>query len=210
MATIHDETNDVSHTIKPNEPLIIGRGTAQFNLTHPNVSRKQVEINLLDNGSCFVKRLAVNPTLLNGKALPKDSEIQVYNGDIIELIPNTLPYKFCLPGKMNQCLELDDVVIPPTAPTAMPGEKYYYDENNMDEYQTQQPSMGRYSIEGDEYYSPGHELTSDEDEPVGDGNSDHGSDGWVSSESSLLGGERWTDDDDDGDYKQVGNKVQKK
>ncbi|KAG2221713.1 hypothetical protein INT45_002751 [Circinella minor] len=91
----------------------------------------------------------------------------------------------------------------------MPGEKYYYDENNMDEYQTQQPSISRYSIEGDEYYSLGNELTSDEDEPVGDGNSDNGSDGWVSSESSLLGGERWTDDDA-GDYKKDDNKVQKK
>ena len=44
MATIHDATNDVSHAIEPNKPLIIGRGTPQFNLTHPNVSRKQGEI----------------------------------------------------------------------------------------------------------------------------------------------------------------------
>ena len=123
---------------------------------------------------------------------------------------NAFPYKFCLPDEINQRPE-QDIVIPPTVSTAMPGEKYYYDENNMDEYQTQQPSTTQYSVNADEYDSPGHEQTSDEDEPVGGENDDNGSDGWVSSESSLLGGERWNDGDDDDDvYNKGDNRVQKK
>ena len=64
------------------------------------------------------------------------------------------------------------------------GSRYYYDDFNADEYQTQQQaSLLQVNIDESEYTT-----TSDDAQEE-----DSDSDGWMSTESSLLGGEKWDD-----------------
>ncbi|KAI8139354.1 hypothetical protein BJV82DRAFT_626940 [Fennellomyces sp. T-0311] len=176
MASLKDETTGRVYDLEPNVPFIVGRGK-QIGLDHPQLSRNQLELNLLDDGRCFVKRLSSNPSLLRGKMLPMHHEIQVDDGDIIELLPNELPFKVCLETAAQD-------LYPPS--TVQRGNPYYYDDSNMDEYQTQQQPSVFPSVDVDE---SGYETTGDEEQE-----DDSESDGWLSTESSLLGGEEWDDD----------------
>ncbi|CDH52968.1 predicted protein [Lichtheimia corymbifera JMRC:FSU:9682] len=88
MTSLIDLRNGHQITLHEEEPFILGRGNPDhLEILNPHVSRKQVRISLLEDGRCFIERLAPNPSLLNGKQLPLRKEIQIFNGDIINLIP---------------------------------------------------------------------------------------------------------------------------
>ncbi|KAI9244715.1 hypothetical protein BDA99DRAFT_610097 [Phascolomyces articulosus] len=196
MASLHDETNNQYYPLEPEVTLIIGRENPQFNLGHDHrVGRRQIELNLVEDGSCFVKRLGTNPSLLGTKLLPRNCEIQVYDGDLLKLIPVI----FILPNSRNPEDRDRNAVIPPTVPTPIEGEKYYYDENNMEEYQTQQPpSMAQNSLDFQQDDNEEDNTTTDEEEAKAKQNEEEEeSDGWITTESSLLGGEDWSDLEED-------------
>ncbi|KAI7881384.1 hypothetical protein K492DRAFT_206870 [Lichtheimia hyalospora FSU 10163] len=103
MTSLIDQRDGHKITLHEGDPLILGRGNPNhLDILNPHVSRKQVRISLLDDGRCFVERLAPNPSLLNGKLLPLRKEIQVFNGDIINLIPKDLAFRLISSGTQEE------------------------------------------------------------------------------------------------------------
>ncbi|KAI9312854.1 hypothetical protein BX666DRAFT_2030734 [Dichotomocladium elegans] len=137
------------------------------------------------------RHLGSNPSLLHEKNLPQNKEVEVHNGDTVYLLAHKYPFKVILPN--------DDET--KTASVEPQGDKYYYDDTNQDEYQTQKPSLSQIQrdseVSGTDTEKEEEEEIEDEDRKNRmDENEEFIDDGWLSSESSLLGGESWGDEDD--------------
>ena len=74
-------------------------------------------------------------------------------------------------------------------PPPQRGDPYFYDDFNADEYQTQQQASLYQSASTDDETES---TTTDGDDETHEEDSE--SDGWISTESSLLAGEGWDDD----------------
>ncbi|KAG2184593.1 hypothetical protein INT43_000502 [Umbelopsis isabellina] len=83
---LKDLTNDKLYQLEPNIPVLVGRGE-KFDIHDRTVSRKQIQLEALSDGRCFVERLSENPSLLGTKLLPLKNKVEVKHNDIINLLP---------------------------------------------------------------------------------------------------------------------------
>lgn len=71
----------------------VGR-TRETRIADTMVSKKQLKVRADLNKRCiFIEKLGINPSTLNGSALPKDCEQRANDGDLIEVLPSKYPYR---------------------------------------------------------------------------------------------------------------------
>lgn len=71
----------------------VGR-TRETQIADTLVSKKHLKIRAdFDKQCIFIEKIGVNPSTLNGTAIPKNSEQKASDGDLIEILPSKYPYK---------------------------------------------------------------------------------------------------------------------
>ncbi|KAI8096867.1 uncharacterized protein BX664DRAFT_325070 [Halteromyces radiatus] len=173
MASVFNETTQESYPLIPNVPLILGR--KHVDRSDQRVSRAHVQITLLDDQRCFVKALSTNLCTLDNAILPKKlnqdgneegEEIEAFNSQWIHLLPGQLyPFRLDVPKVM-------------TIPTPRKPLLLQQDENDGDHEDIMMDSSQEKEQQEDK----------SEDDWVGSNNSSI-----ISTESSLLGSEEWSE-----------------
>ncbi|KAL1929779.1 hypothetical protein VTP01DRAFT_1917 [Rhizomucor pusillus] len=175
MALLRNVTTGEEITLEPEKPFILGRG-GKFKINNRFVSKQQVKITLLEDGRCFVERLAANPSLLRGQLLPMKKEVEVSDGDMINLVPDMYPFEIVIPQSHDA--------------SVTKGSETFYDDSNTQEYQTQ------LTTQEDAFDEDAEETTDEENRSLSDVDPqmlddriseqfDH--EDWISTESSLVG-----------------------
>ncbi|SAM00493.1 hypothetical protein [Absidia glauca] len=188
MGSVFNDTTNTTYELTPDVPLILGR--LQVNKGDLRLSRNHgIQITLLGDQRCFVKSMSSNPCILDDAILPKkltDSgqeegqEVEAFDGQWIYLLPGkTYPLRLTLPKAMTT----------PTPRKPLMGhqtETYTYDDSddsgeNGDMAEQRSDSL-LHDIDMDQ---------GEEDVSVSGLSSTPSS--IVSTESSLIGDESWSD-----------------
>ncbi|KAI8340130.1 hypothetical protein BC941DRAFT_419484 [Chlamydoabsidia padenii] len=109
MGSVFNATNNTTYELVPEVPLILGR--LQVNKKDQRISRHHVQITLLNDQRCFVKALSSNPCTLDNAILPKKlteegkfegEEVEAFNDQWIHLLPGRFyPFRLTLPKSMT-------------------------------------------------------------------------------------------------------------